>query len=210
MAQQIPDKELKVIEEEVGKHADGVTARQIADVLTIAIPHRTLQHRLKSLVEKGRLVRQGERRWAKYYVPGVEAQAELMATAQIEVDALVISKAGNEIRAYLRQPPENRKPVGYNRPFLDSYRPNETYYLPDEERARLAIIGKPNFRGEPAGTYAKQILSRLLIELSWNSSRLEGNTYSLLDTRRLIEFGQAVEGRDRRDAQMILNHKDAI
>lgn len=63
---------------------------------------------------------------------------------------------------------------------------------------------------EPAGTYAHQILSRLLIELSWNSSRLEGNTYSLLDTRRLIEFGQEAEGRDRLEAQMILNHKDAV
>jgi hypothetical protein len=43
-----------------------------------------------------------------------------------------------------------------------------------------------------------------------NSSRLEGNTYSLLDTRRLIEFGQEAEGRERLEAQMILNHKDAI
>ena len=63
---------------------------------------------------------------------------------------------------------------------------------------------------EAAGTYARQILNRLLIDLSWNSSRLEGNTYSLLDTRRLIEFGQEAEGRERREAQMILNHKDAI
>jgi Fic family protein len=63
---------------------------------------------------------------------------------------------------------------------------------------------------EPAGTYARHILNRLLIELSWNSSRLEGNTYSLLDTKRLIEFGQEAEGRDRLEAQMILNHKDAV
>ena len=63
---------------------------------------------------------------------------------------------------------------------------------------------------QPAGTYDRQILSRLLIDLSWNSSRLEGNTYSLLDTRRLIEFGQEAHGRDRLEAQMILNHKDAV
>jgi Fic family protein len=46
--------------------------------------------------------------------------------------------------------------------------------------------------------------------LSWNSSRLEGNTYSLLDTKRLVDFGQEAEGKGRRDAQMILNHKAAI
>src|SRR5262249_50668132 len=58
--------------------------------------------------------------------------------------------------------------------------------------------------------YARQILSRLLIDLSWNSSRLEGNTYSLLDTKRLIEFGQEAQGGNRLEAQMLLNHKDAV
>ena len=50
----------------------------------------------------------------------------------------------------------------------------------------------------------------MLIDLSWNSSRLEGNTYSLLDTKRLVDFGQEAQGKDRREAQMILNHKAAI
>ena len=62
----------------------------------------------------------------------------------------------------------------------------------------------------PAGTYARKIYSRLLIDLSWNSSRLEGNTYSLLETERLLELGEAAEGKDARVAQMILNHKSAI
>ena len=110
----------------------------------------------------------------------------------------------------MRQPATARRPTGYNRAFLDSYRPNESFYLAADERAHLAKVGKPDFEAQPAGTYAKQILNRLLIDLSWNSSRLEGNTYSLLDTRRLIEFGEEAEGRDRLEAQMILNHKDAI
>jgi hypothetical protein len=50
----------------------------------------------------------------------------------------------------------------------------------------------------------------LLIDLSWNSSRLEGNTYSLLETERLLNLGEAANERDAREAQMILNHKDAI
>jgi Fic family protein len=58
--------------------------------------------------------------------------------------------------------------------------------------------------------YCVYTLMLLLIDLSWNSSRLEGNTYSLLDTKRLIEFGQEAKGRDRLEAQMIVNHKDAI
>ena len=65
-------------------------------------------------------------------------------------------------------------------------------------------------RHEPAGTYARQLASRLLIDLSWNSSRLEGNTYSLLETERLISMGEAASGKDALEAQMILNHKEAI
>ena len=42
----------------------------------------------------------------------------------------------------------------------------------------------------PAGTYARDILGRLLVDLPWASSRLEGNTCSQLDTQNLIEFGQ--------------------
>ena len=62
----------------------------------------------------------------------------------------------------------------------------------------------------PAGTFGRQLLNRLLIDLSWNSSRLEGNTYSLLETERLLELGEAAEGKDASEAQMILNHKAAI
>ncbi len=202
-----PEQQLEDIVNIVGQHTDGIGAPDIAKALSKETPERTLQYRLKILVDSGRLIRQGEGRWAKYRLP--EKQSETVGAVD-EAALLPFSKDANEIREYLRQPAEARKPVGYNRYFLDSYRPNVTSYLSADERARFAKIGKANFKGEPAGTYAKQILSRLLIDLSWNSSRLEGNTYSLLDTRRLIEFGQEARGSNRRDAQMILNHKDAI
>lgn len=83
--------------------------------------------------------------------------------------------------------------------------------MSEGERAYLHEVGSPQIgRQQPAGTYAKQVISRLLIDLSWNSSRLEGNTYSLLDTKRLIGFGQKAAGKARTDVQMILNHKTAI
>jgi Fic family protein len=62
----------------------------------------------------------------------------------------------------------------------------------------------------PAGTHGRALLNRLLIDLSWASSRLEGNTYSRIDTQNLIEFGRYAEGKDAGEAQMILNHKAAI
>ncbi len=71
-------------------------------------------------------------------------------------------------------------------------------------------LGRTPDERRPAGTYARDILDRLLIDLSWSSSRLEGNTYSLLDTRELIERGTAAPGKDAKETQMILNHKAAI
>ena len=102
------------------------------------------------------------------------------------------------------------QPGGYNRAFLDSYRPNETYYLDQSLRKELHLQGQAVSRHEPAGTYARHLANRLLIDLSWNSSRLEGNTYSLLETERLISAGEIATGKNALEAQMILNHKGAI
>ncbi len=214
MAKRIPDSELQTIEDASRRHPEGVTAQEIARTLKAAIPLRTLQYRLKYLVDHNRLIREGGGRWAKYRLPPPQATAgpaagEAPTEEQIEL-AVPLSKSAVEIQNYVRQPLTARKPAGYNREFLDSYRPNVSAYLSPQERAHLRQVGTPATGDQPAGTYAKQILNRLLIDLSWNSSRLEGNTYSLLDTRRLIDFGQEAEGKERLETQMILNHKDAI
>jgi Fic family protein len=74
----------------------------------------------------------------------------------------------------------------------------------------LYEMGRSPEEQRTAGTYARQILNRSLIDLSWNSSRLEGNTYLLLETELLVEQGEAAEGRNAMETQMILNHKAAI
>jgi Fic family protein len=71
-------------------------------------------------------------------------------------------------------------------------------------------MGDTGQADRPAGTYGRAILNRLLIDLSWASSNLEGNTYTLLDTRQLIEHGKAAQGKAAAETQMILNHKAAI
>jgi fido (protein-threonine AMPylation protein) len=71
-------------------------------------------------------------------------------------------------------------------------------------------MGRTAANERPAGTYARDILGRLLVDLSWASSKLEGNTYSRLDTQNLIEKGQVAQGKDAIETQMILNHKAAI
>jgi Fic family protein len=53
-------------------------------------------------------------------------------------------------------------------------------------------------------------LERLAIDLSWKSSQIEGNTYSLLETERLLKDKETAEGKTKDDATMLLNHKEAI
>ena len=216
MARRIREADLRAIEEVVRSHPEGMTARQIAEALEDPPAHRTLQYRLKSLVDSERLVMEGSGRRARYrwsQAVSVELGAVSLGSPEASLSVQVISivsEASTQVRNYVRRPVEARTPVGYDLAFLESYRPNETFYLSEAERGHLRDVGTSPAAAEPAGTYARQVLNRLFIDLSWNSSRLEGNTYSLLDTKRLLEAGAEAEGKDRRDAQMILNHKEAI
>ena len=100
--------------------------------------------------------------------------------------------------------------MGYQREFLDEYRPNETRYLSPDVIDHLHRIGRTPVADQLAGTYARSIIKRLLIDLSWASSKLEGNTYSLLETERLLELNEAAQGKPAFETQMILNHRNAI
>jgi Fic family protein len=53
-------------------------------------------------------------------------------------------------------------------------------------------------------------LPKNLPKLAWASSRLEGNTYTQLDTQNLIELGHVAQGKDTVETQMVLNHKAAV
>ncbi|MHB1264549.1 MAG: Fic family protein [Gemmatimonadaceae bacterium] len=113
-------------------------------------------------------------------------------------------------RRGFRRPMVARRPIGYQEEFLREYEPGTTWYLTDEHRARLHEMGRTPDADRPAGTFAREVFERLLIDLAWASSRLEGNTYTRLDTKNLLEHGVRAEGANATDAQMILNHKKAI
>lgn len=203
------------IEAEIARHEDGLGIDDLHAALTDVVSRRTLQRRLGDLVGQKHIVTEGKGPALRYRRPprviAVDITEQVQATDETSAEIYVpVSPPGQEVLDYIRQPIQKRKPVGYDRSFLETYRPNETHYLPPEIREHLHNIGGSPDGERPAGTYARDILGRLLIDLSWASSRLEGNTYTRLDTQNLIELGHAAEGKDRREAQMILNHKAAI
>lgn len=139
----------------------------------------------------------------------------LLADGKLEVSgrgrATKYTISGSDVIRHHLQTPYNRRPVVRHNPrFLDSYVPGKTFYLPERDLELLAQAGRPMDRSLVAGTYARRVLEKLLVDLAWASSRMEGNTYDILQTERLIRFGEAAVGKDRKEALMILNHKDAI
>ena len=174
MARPSPTDKLDEIERGVKAHPDGLSAPEIAAALTAPVPNRTLQSRLSRLIRDGRLVREGARRWARYHAPEPTDPDRPSGPGAPE-PVIPLSPEAADTRRLVRQPEAARQPVGYDREFLERYRPNESFYL-SAERTRLATIARrPADGAQPAGTYARHILGRLLIDLAWNSSRLEGN-----------------------------------
>ncbi|CAG2161102.1 hypothetical protein LMG26411_08000 [Cupriavidus numazuensis] len=174
------------------------------------VARRTAQRWISQWIDGGQIRAIGEGRARRYFV----AKTTEVATTATDRDRfpgyIPLSADSRDIVAYIDQPQEARKPVGYQRDFLDAYQPNVTRYLSESLRRQLHKMGKTAQADAPAGTYSRAILNRLLIDLSWASSHLEGNTYSRLDTRELIEQGKAAQGKAAIETQMILNHKTAI
>ncbi|MCI5123953.1 MAG: Fic family protein, partial [Candidatus Electrothrix sp. AR5] len=205
---------------EIARHPDGIGIEHLHGKLNKeSISRRTLQRRLAQLTDNGSINALGKGRARRYHqhiaasarFPDAAGFSEAPDVQGAEPDAdIPLSSQGKEIRNAVRQPRHQRRPVSYNQSFLADYIPNTTFYLSENLRGQLHELGRSHASGQVAGTFARDILNRLLIDLSWASSQLEGNTYNRFDTERLIEFGQEAEGKDAFETQMILNHKAAI
>jgi len=198
------NQQLEIIKNVLAQAAKKLSIRQIQAAAGLDIPIRTLQRRLQELVDQQLVIAFGHTRSKLYQL------ANHVPVQPANEVTIPLSRESGKILEQVSRPIQQRIPVGYNAIFLQSYRPNTDSYLSAEHITKLEELGKAVMPGQPAGTYAKAILHRLLIDLSFNSSRLEGNTYSLLDTERLIAYGQEAGGKSATEAQMILNHKAAI
>ncbi len=204
MPKRIHQEELDLILDIIKQAGEfGFTRDEIEARLDLNMNRRTLQRRLSKLQEKCLVVSKGSGSSRRYAF--MEDQ-----DAVDDMGEIPLSSGAKEIELEVRKPVHLRKPVSYNLPFFTEYQPNKSSYLTDRITRDLRELGSIPKESLPTGTYTRKIYDRLLIDLSWNSSRLEGNTYSLLETERLISYGEEAEGKDAREAQMILNHKAAI
>lgn len=126
----------------------------------------------------------------------------------VSVLGRIFSKIGaNDYNAV--EPDKRYGMADFNFDLLPSFPPD--IFTPAELAALKEATGE--YYGRTANlpqVIEKKELERLIIELSWKSSKIEGNTYTLLDTEKLILEHKEARGHDKKEARMILNHKDAF
>ena len=204
----------------LASRSDALSLPDLMSLLPMGFAERSVRRWLAELVAEGRVVRTGRKRGTRYralarsssLAPHAATGTQFVANTQLaahQAQAPLFSEAAIDAMAYVRQPLFQRQPVAYDVDWA-AYKPNHTTYFLAGEVAQLEAQGTRATIGDPAGTYARRIYNRLLIDLSYHSSRLEGNTYSLPDTERLVIEGRRADGKLDLEAVMIINHKEAI
>lgn len=106
---------------------------------------------------------------------------------------------------------ERQIQVGFNFDVINNQLSKVALFTDDElERLNaLQVEFRKNIAEMSENEYRRE-MARLGIDLSWKSSQIEGNTYSLLETERLLRESKTADGKTKEEAMMLLNHKDAL
>ena len=149
-----------------------------------------------------------------------------LLSALVDLDVLKISGSGRatayhlsvlgriladvNAKEYCSVEPDKRYGLKqYNFDLLPEF-PGDIFSEAEQKILESATAEYSRLTENASAAIQKKELERLIIELSWKSSKIEGNTYTLLDTEKLILENKAAAGKTRIETQMILNHKDAF
>ena len=174
-----------------------VSLEELIGELGEGCPERTVRRWLAEMVKEGLVEKTGNKRSTKY---------QLAEMPEFRGGSFREGKAEDLVK----KPLYARLPVAYSEDWFDAYIPNESFYIPFELRQQLYKAGQRTKSEASAGSHARLIFERLLVDLSYNSCRLEGNAYSLLETKKLLLEGAGAAGKLDEETVMILNHKEAI
>ena len=155
----------------------------------------TVKRILASLVEAGSAIVSGQGRATRY---SVSPQAQV--TMELNIDTY-----------FQREADEREIQTNFNFGLINDILPKVELFTTQEKELleTLQTQFKRNLEGITPNEYRKE-MERLGIDLSWKSSQIEGNTYSLLETERLLKEKQTASGKTKEEAVMLLNHKDAL
>ncbi len=116
-----------------------------------------------------------------------------------------------DYQKYFEIETDKRKIIGDFNMGIFTQLSNFLIFTPKEqlELDSLDLKFKNNY-SQLSPTIIKKEVERVTIELSWKSSAIEGNTYSLLETERLLKEGSEAKGKKKEEATMLINHKKAL
>ena len=180
---------LEIIERNVG-----ISISEIKAFLQLEITQVTLNRDLAKLVKNGYLEKRGKGRATHYKI---SANVQLFSTIDLD--------------KYFEVEVDDRK--GQNRFNPEIFEIlSRSIVFSDDEKERLSSLQEiyvQNIENIPPTIYQKE-LERLTVDLSWKSSQIEGNTYTLLETEQLLLQKIEAPNRTKEEAIMLLNHKDAL
>ena len=168
---------------------------EIAAGLTEAPNERTLKRIIAEGVQRGDIVVEGKGKATRY---SLSAQAQIMMPLDIYT-------------YFLKDIDERKIQESFNFSLIRNTLPQVAIFT-EEELHRLDVAHQQfvaNMQTLSEVEYRKE-MERLGVDLSWKSSQIEGNTYSLLETERLLKEKQTAQGKTKDEAVMLLNHKDAL
>ena len=171
-----------------------VSVSDILSFLSVDIDRKTLQRDLKELEEKLLISKKG---MGKSTIYSLSTSHEILKEVDVEKYFSI---------PYIKR--EIKKSFNF-----EIFKILEGDIFTVEEKEKLENLQREfvkNFSKYDSQTLINKEFERIMIEFSWKSSEIEGNTYSLLSTEALIRDNIKEEGKTKEETQMILNHKDAF
>lgn len=173
----------------------GASRSEIETGMNLKESPATVKRILAGLVESGQAVVIGQGRATRY---SVSAQAHV--TMSLNIDTY-----------FEKETDERIVQTDFNFELINDILPKVELFTPQEKEQLDALQAQftNNIKDITPTEYRKE-MERLGIDLSWKSSQIEGNTYSLLETEKLLKEKQTAQGKTKEEAVMLLNHKDAL
>ncbi len=186
-------KELEIIE--FLKQRKESSSKEIFDNIKTDISYATIKRMLTKLTNENLISIKGNGKSTKYFI---SPSYELIQPIDLE-------------KYYKKEIDERSIKASFNFDLISDVLDKNNLFTKNEilKLNQLEKIYTDNVAQLSENEYKKE-LERLAIDLCWKSSQIEGNTYSLLETERLLKEKETASGKTKDEATMLLNHKDAI
>lgn len=189
----IDSREKQIIEfiQKVGE----CSSKEIFDEINLSVSYATLKRVLTKLISSNYISTKGQGKGTKYFI-----SPAYQVIQPIDIDAY-----------YEKEIDERQIKEGFNFQIINEVLSKHSVFTDSELQKlnKLQEIFKKNISQLTEKEYKKEF-ERLAIDLSWKSSQIEGNTYSLLETEKLLKEKETAAGKTKEEAVMLLNHKDAL